>query len=92
MIALLPGFMSVEHSTPQQLAAFLGVMLPSEFLSSTPSCHGRDRCLAIIHHGAGPRQLEQVRGGLDGAGCRLDAFRDLRLTGATDQMPGAQLA
>ena len=35
MIALLPGFMSVEHSTPQQLAAFLGVMLPSEFLSMT---------------------------------------------------------
>ena len=35
MIALLPGFMSVEHSTPQQLAAFLGVMLPSEFLSLT---------------------------------------------------------
>ena len=35
MIALLPGFMSVEYSTPQQLAAFLGVMLPSEFLSMT---------------------------------------------------------
>ncbi|MEK9934191.1 MAG: LysE family transporter [Luminiphilus sp.] len=35
MIALLPGFMSVEYSTPQQLAAFLSVMLPSEFLSMT---------------------------------------------------------
>ena len=35
MIALLPGFMSVEHSTLQQLAAFLGVMLPSELLSMT---------------------------------------------------------
>ena len=35
MIALLPGFMSLEYSTPQQLAAFLGVMLPSEFLSMT---------------------------------------------------------
>ena len=35
MIALLPGFMSVDYSTPQQLAAFLGVMLPSEFLSMT---------------------------------------------------------
>ena len=35
MIALLPGFMSVAYSTPEQLAAFLGVMLPSEFLSMT---------------------------------------------------------
>ena len=35
MIALLPGFMSVEHPTPHQLAAFPGVMLPSEFLSMT---------------------------------------------------------
>ena len=35
MIALLPGFMSVEYSTPQQLAAFMGVMLPSEFLAMT---------------------------------------------------------
>jgi threonine/homoserine/homoserine lactone efflux protein len=35
MIALLPGFMSADYSTPQQLAAFLGVMLPSEFLSMT---------------------------------------------------------
>jgi len=35
MVALLPGFMSVDYSTPQQLAAFLGVMLPSEFLSMT---------------------------------------------------------
>ena len=35
MIALLPGFMSVDYSTPQQLLAFLGVILPSEFLSMT---------------------------------------------------------
>ncbi len=35
MIALLPGFMSVEYSTPEQLAAFLSVMLPSEFMSMT---------------------------------------------------------
>ena len=35
MIALLPGFMSLEHSTPQQAASFLAVMLPSEFLSMT---------------------------------------------------------
>ena len=32
MIALLPGFISPEYSGPQQLAAFLAVMLPSEFL------------------------------------------------------------
>jgi threonine/homoserine/homoserine lactone efflux protein len=32
MIALLPGFISPEYSRPQQLAAFLSVMLPSEFL------------------------------------------------------------
>ena len=32
MIALLPDFMSVAYSTPEQLAAFLGVMVPSEFL------------------------------------------------------------
>ena len=35
MIALLPGFISADYSTPQQLTAFLGVMLPSEFLSMT---------------------------------------------------------
>ena len=35
MIALLPGFISLAYSTSQQLAAFLGVMLPSEFLSMT---------------------------------------------------------
>ena len=29
------GFMSMGHSTRPQLAAFLGVMLPSEFLSVT---------------------------------------------------------
>ena len=35
MIALLPGFMSVDYSTPQHLAVFMGVTLPSEFLSMT---------------------------------------------------------
>ena len=35
MIALLLSFISVAYSTPEQLAAFLGVMLPSEFLSMT---------------------------------------------------------
>ena len=35
MIALLPGFISMAYSTSEQLAAFLGVMLPSEFLSMT---------------------------------------------------------
>jgi len=32
MIALLPGFMSPEYSTTQQLTVFLSVMLTSEFL------------------------------------------------------------
>ena len=32
MIALLPGFISPEYSTTQQLTVFLAVMLPSEFL------------------------------------------------------------
>ena len=55
-------------------------------------CHGRERCQAITHFGAAPRQLTQGRGGFDGAGYRLDAFQDLSIGGATDQMPGAQLA
>jgi len=33
MIALLPGFMSPSETLPQQLMVFLGVILPSEFLS-----------------------------------------------------------
>ena len=33
MIALLPGFMSSDTAVPQQLMVFLGVILPSEFLS-----------------------------------------------------------
>jgi len=33
MIALLPGFMSSGETVPQQLMVFLGVILPSEFLS-----------------------------------------------------------
>jgi threonine/homoserine/homoserine lactone efflux protein len=33
MIALLPGFMSPGDTLPQQLIVFLGVILPSEFLS-----------------------------------------------------------
>ena len=32
MVALLPGFISPDYSRPQQLGAFLAVMLPSEFL------------------------------------------------------------
>ena len=61
MIALLPGFMSVEYSTPQQLAAFLGVMLPSEFLSMTHYATGArdvrrlltsERHLANLHKAA----------------------------------------
>jgi len=35
MVALLPEFMSVDNSAPQRLVTFLGVMLPSEFLSMT---------------------------------------------------------
>lgn len=32
MIALLPGFISPEYSSTQQLTVVLAVMLPSEFL------------------------------------------------------------
>ena len=47
MIALLPGFMSPGDTLPQQLIVFLGVILPSEFLSMSLYASG----------GSGLRQL-----------------------------------
>ena len=64
MIALLPGFMSLEYSTPQQLAAFLAVMLPSEFLSMTLYASGGSglrRFLSTERHLA---NLNKVAAGL----------------------------
>ena len=64
MIALLPGFMSLEYSTPQQLTAFLTVMLPSEFLSMTLYASGGSglrRFLSTERHLA---NLNKVAAGL----------------------------
>ena len=64
MIALLPGFMTLEYSTPQQLAAFLAVMLPSEFLSMTlyaSSGTGLRRFLTTERHLA---NLKKIAAGL----------------------------
>ena len=64
MIALLPGFMSVEHSTPQQLAAFLGVMLPSESLRLTSYVTGRSGVTRLFTTEGDLANLNKVAAGL----------------------------
>ena len=64
MIALLPGFMSVEYSTPQQLAAFLGVMLPSEFLSMTLYAAGGSGLRRLLTKEQNLANLNKVAAGL----------------------------
>ena len=64
MIALLPGFMSVDHSTPQQLLAFLGVMLPSEFLSMTLYATGGSGLQRFLTTDAHLAKLNKLAAGL----------------------------
>ena len=64
MIALLPGFMSVDYSTPQQLLAFLGVMLPSEFLSMTLYATGGSGLRRFLTNNAHLNKLNKLAGGL----------------------------
>lgn len=64
MIALLPGFMSVDDSTPQQLAAFLGVMLPSEFLSMTLYATGGSGLRRFLTNERHLADLNKVAAGL----------------------------
>jgi threonine/homoserine/homoserine lactone efflux protein len=64
MIALLPGFMSADYSTPQQLAAFLGVMLPSEFLSMTLYATGGSGLRRVLTTEQHLAHLNKVAAGL----------------------------
>lgn len=64
MIAMLPGFMSVDYSTPQQLAAFLGVILPSEFLSMTLYATGGSGLRRFLSTDRHLRNLNKVAAGL----------------------------
>ena len=64
MIALLPGFMSVDYSTPQQLVAFLGVMLPSEFISMTPYATGGSGFRRFLTADAYLARLNKLAAGL----------------------------
>ena len=64
MIALLPGFMSVDYSTPQQLLAFLGVMLPSEFLSMTLYATGGSGLRQFLSTDARLAKLNKLAAGL----------------------------
>ena len=64
MIALLPGFMSVDYSTPQQLLAFLGVMLPSEFLSMTLYATGGSGLRRLLSTDAHLAKLNKLAAGL----------------------------
>ena len=64
MIALLPGFMSVDYSTPQQLVAFLGVMLPSEFLSMTLYATGESGLRRFLTPDAHLAKLNRLAAGL----------------------------
>ena len=64
MIALLPGFMSLEYSTPQQLAAFLAVMLPSEFLSMTLYATGGSGLRRFLSKEQHLANLDKVAAGL----------------------------
>ena len=64
MIALLPGFMSVDYSTPQQLLAFLGVTLPSEFLSMTLYATGGSGLRRFLTTDAHLAKLNKLAAGL----------------------------
>ena len=64
MIALLPGFISLAYSTSQQLAAFLGVMLPSEFLSMTLYAAGGSGLRRFLTTERHPANLNKVAAGL----------------------------
>ena len=64
MIALLPGFMSVDYSTPQQLVAFLGVILPSEFISMTLYATGGSGLRRFLTADAHLAKLNKLAAGL----------------------------
>ena len=64
MIALLPGFLSADYSAPQQLVAFLGVMLPSEFLSMTLYATGGSGLRRFLTNDAHLDKLNKLAAGL----------------------------
>ena len=64
MIALLPEFMSADYSTPHQLAAFLGVMLTSEFQSMTLDAKGGSGLRRLLNTERHLANLNKVAAGL----------------------------
>ena len=64
MIALLPGFMSSDTAVPQQLMVFLGVILPSEFLSMTLYASGGSGLRRLLSSEKHLAMLNKVAAGL----------------------------
>ena len=64
MIALLPGFMSSDTAVPQQLMVFLGVILPSEFLSMSLYASGGSGLRRLLSSEKHLAALNKVAAGL----------------------------
>ncbi|MDC0410721.1 LysE family translocator [Luminiphilus sp.] len=64
MIALLPGFMSPSETLPQQLMVFLGVILPSEFLSMSLYASGGSGVRRLLSSEKHLATLNKVAAGL----------------------------
>ena len=64
MIALLPGFMSSDTAVPQQLMVFLGVILPSEFLSMSLYASGGSGLRRLLTSQKHLAMLNKVAAGL----------------------------
>ncbi len=64
MIALLPGFMSPSETLPQQLMVFLGVILPSEFLSMSLYASGGSGVRRLLSSEKHLAALNKVAAGL----------------------------
>ena len=64
IIALLPGFMSVDYSAPQQQVALLGVMLPSELISMTFYATSGSRIRRLLTTDAHLAKLNKLAAGL----------------------------
>ena len=64
MVALLPGFMSPSETLPEQLMVFLGVILPSEFLSMSLYASGGSGVRRLLSSEKHLAALNKVAAGL----------------------------